>query len=77
MEKPYQPILCSLHDEYEIAIMHKKSLSIQYFDDSGNSLRDTVLPIDLFIKNKEEFLLVKTSEDKEINIRLDKISLRE
>ena len=74
MNKPYQPILCSLHDEYEIAIMHKKTLSIQYLDSSGVSLRDTVLPIDLLVKNKEEFLLVKTSNGEELTIRLDKIT---
>jgi len=75
MSESYQPILCSLHDEYEIAIMHKKTLDIQYIDDSGMSLRDTVLPIDLLVKNKEEYLLVKASDGKELSIRLDKIKL--
>jgi len=59
MNKPYQPILCALHDEFEIAIMHKKTLDIQYLDNSGSSFRDTVLPLDLLVKNKEEYLLVK------------------
>ena len=75
MNKPYQPILCSLHDEYEIAIMHKKTLDIKYSDDPGVSTRGTVLPIDLLVKNKEEYLLFKTSDGEELSIRLDKISL--
>ena len=75
MNKPYQPILCTLHDEYEIAIMHKKTLSIQYIDDSGANLRDTVLPIDLLVENKEEYLLAKASNDEVLRIRLDKINL--
>jgi len=77
MNKSYQPIPCSLHDEYEIAIMRKKALSIQYFDDSGASLRDTVLAIDLLVKNKEEYLLAKTRDGKELRVRLDKITLLE
>jgi len=75
MNKPYQPILCSLHDEYEVAIMHKKTLDIRYSDDMGASLRDTVLPIDLLVKNKEEYLLFKSSSGEELSIRLDKIDL--
>ncbi|VAW53160.1 hypothetical protein MNBD_GAMMA05-1710 [hydrothermal vent metagenome] len=75
MNKPYQPILCALHDEFEIAIMHKKTLDIQYLDNSGSSFRDTVLPLDLLVKNKEEYLLVKVSGGEELNIRLDKIIL--
>jgi len=77
MNKPYQPILCSLHDEYEIAIMHKKKLNIKWLDDAGISLSDNILPQDILVKNKEEFLLAKGSDNKALCIRLDKITLLE
>jgi len=75
MTKPYQPIACALYDEYEIAIMHKKHLTIEWLDDNGNQHTDRVLPIDTLVKNKEEFLLANTQEHKELCIRLDKITL--
>ena len=79
MPKPYQPIACSLHDEYEIAIMHKKHLKIKWSDNEGNQQTAKVLPKDILVKNKEEFLLADTfdsaQDNKELNIRLDKITL--
>jgi transcriptional antiterminator Rof (Rho-off) len=77
MNKPYQPILCSLHDEYEVAIMHQKKLNIQWLDDAGISHREKVLPTDILVNNKEEFLLAAGSDNKELCIRLDRITLLE
>lgn len=78
MNKHYKPIACSLHDEYEIAIMHRKYLNIKWFDDdTGVNYTDKVLPIDLLVKNKEEFLVVNTQDNRELCIRLDKITLLE
>jgi len=39
--------------------------------------REKVLPTDIRVKNKEEFLLVDDSENKTLCIRLDKITLLE
>ena len=78
MNKHYKPIACSLHDEYEIAIMHRKYLNIKWFDDdTGVNYTDKVLPIDLLVKNKKEFLVVNTQDNRELCIRLDKITLLE
>jgi transcriptional antiterminator Rof (Rho-off) len=77
MNEPYQPVSCALHDEYEIAIMHKKHLTIKWSDDNGNQHTDKVLPIDTMVKNKEEFLIANTQDNEELCIRLDKITLLE
>jgi len=77
MNKPYKPIACSLHDEYEIAIMHKKYISIQWLDDNGEHHAEKVLPKDVLVKNKEEFLVANTRDNKELCIRLDKLTLLE
>jgi len=77
MIEVYQPISCALHDEYEIAIMHKKYLSVRWQDDSGELHADIVLPKDILVKNKEEFLIAADQNNKELCIRLDKIFLLE
>ena len=77
MTKPYQPIACSLHDEYEIGIMHKKHISIKWLDDNGEHHTEKVLAKDILVKNKEEFLVINTQDNKVLCLRLDKITLLE
>lgn len=81
MPKPYKPISCPLHDQYEIAIMYKKHLKIKWSDAEGNQQTAKVLPKDILVKNKEEFLLAETfgsaQENKALCVRLDKITLLE
>jgi transcriptional antiterminator Rof (Rho-off) len=75
MNKAYLPIACSLHEEYEIAIMQKKYLIIKWLDEEGDYHTEKVLPKDLLVKNREEFLLASLQDNKELCIRLDKITL--
>lgn len=74
MKNPYIPIACSLHDEYEIAIMHKKSLNIRWVDDDGQHTA-RVLPKTILVKDKQEFLIADTQDNHELCIRLDKVTL--
>ena len=64
MTKLYEPIPCSLHDEYEIAIMHRKQLNIKWVDNRGDCHTDKVLPSDILVKDKEEFLVANTQDGK-------------
>ena len=75
MNTSYAPITCSLHDEYEIAIMKKVHLAVKWLDEKGDAHTGNVLPIDLKVENKEEFLVFTDHADKELCIRLDKIAL--
>jgi len=75
MIEVYQPISCALHDEYEIAIMHNKYLAVRWLDDSGELHTDKVLPKDILVKNKEEFLIATDQNNKELCMRLDRIFL--
>jgi transcriptional antiterminator Rof (Rho-off) len=77
MNITYLPIACALHDEYEIAIMQKKYLNIKWLDEEGDYHTEKVLPKDLVVKNREEFLLALLQGNKELCIRLDKITLLE
>lgn len=75
MDTSYTPIACSLHDEYEHAIMKKSQLAIQWLDETGGAHNGSVQPVDLRVKNKEEFLVFTSHADHEWCIRLDKITL--
>ncbi len=71
---PYMPIACALHDEYEIAIMHKKRLHLKWKDAAGKRYEESVLAIDIEVKQGEEHLLVKfIHSDICQRIRLDRI----
>jgi len=74
MSEPYRPIACALHDEYEIAIMRRNRLRLRWIDDSGTVHKCEVMPKDILVKNKEEYLLaVNVDGEQELCIRLDKI----
>ena len=75
MTDTYKPIACSLHDEYEIAIMRKKQLNIKWSDDTDKQHAGKAIPKDILVKDKEEFLVVNTLDNKELCIRMDKITL--
>lgn len=74
MTNLYIPIACALHDEYEIAIMHKTALNIRWSDDDGLHTAK-VLPTDILVKDKQEFLIAEKQDNKELCIRLDMITL--
>ena len=77
MSEPYVPIACALHDEYEIAIMHKKHLRIKWSDDGCEQHTGDVLPKDILVKDKQEFLVADAENGEALCIRLDKISILE
>lgn len=75
MNSPYQPIACAIHDQYEIAIMFKQQIKVKWQDDAGEQHTEEVLPVDLPVKNGEEFLLAERQNDEELCIRLDRVTL--
>jgi len=69
----YIPINCGLHSEYELAIMHKTRVTIKWESPENSEHSDTVIPVDLIIKNNQEFLKTINSDNVINEIRLDKI----
>ena len=69
----YIPIECGLHSEYELAIIHKEKCILKWNDDNNVQQTETILPLDIFIKNKQEFLKFITTDNTTLEIRLDKI----
>ncbi len=73
-DKYYIPISCDLHSQYELAIMHNKSLLLNWQDEDKLSHEAKVTPLDVITCNRAEYLKVLDSEGKENLIRLDRIS---
>ncbi len=69
----YKAIDCGQHSEFELAIMHKKwlTLSWQLPDEVKQVIK--VKPVDLIAKDHEEFLKVIDETNKTHLIRLDYI----
>ncbi len=74
MNETYQPIDCSLHDQYEIAVLHKTPLHLRWKEENGGITEDNVLPVDVITAKGEEFLVIKRGHSHRIGkIRLDRI----
>ena len=77
----YKPVACSLHDRYEIAIMHKQVMHIGWREESGKMHEADVLPLDIRVAGGEEFLVVRPVDAKQavdvFEIRLDRITTSE
>jgi len=69
----YIPIECGLHSEYELAIMHQTKLRLTWKNKSNEEQIETILPIDLIVNNKQEYLKILSANNKVREIRLDKI----
>ncbi len=68
----YVPIACSLHSEYELAVLHRQPLHLVWSE--SNVIHDeTVLPLDLKTEQHEEFLVCRSKDDSIREIRLDHI----
>ena len=73
MTRPYQPISCALHSEYELAIMQRRPLQLQWHTSSGEAEEQKLLPTDLVTRPEGEFLLALDEKKLPIEIRLDQI----
>ena len=66
MTKEYKPIACGLYDELELRALRKSKLILSYKDDNNNVISLECVIVDLFSRDKIEYL--KT--DKGMLIRL-------
>jgi len=69
----YQAISCDLHSQYELAIMHNNKLQLSWIEDGELVTETDIFPIDVKTKNKAEYLVAKTKDNKNLCIRLDHI----
>lgn len=72
-EKPYQPVTCAVHSEYELAIMQRRPLHAVWRDANQLEHIARLLPLDLKTEQHAEFLYAQDSEGHRLKIRLDYI----
>jgi len=71
-QNDYQPVSCEMHSELELAIMHRTELQISWQSDDA-TITDTVLAIDIYTQDQQEFLSIENNDRHRLDIRLDKI----
>jgi len=71
--KPYQPVSCDIHSQYELYIMRATPLFLKYSDSAEKEKSLHAKAIDLRTRQGEEWLLVQASNEKPFSIRLDHI----
>jgi len=70
---PYKPITCGLYSEYELAIMRRIQLRLGWLGDNGQQHIGAVQPLDLYTRQHVEYLLVRSLDKQQHEIRLDRI----
>lgn len=70
----YQPISCELHSQYELAIMHQNKLQLSWLSEGQLVTETDISPIDVQTKNKAEYLIAVTADNKNLCLRLDHIT---
>jgi len=69
MTEDYKPISCDFHDELETLAVRRRKCEITYRDISGNPVTVEDWIEDIYTKDKEEFLKLKSG----LVIRLDRL----
>ena len=71
--KPYQPVSCEIHSQYELLVLQHNRISLGYLDVNGNRRQVTGTPLDLYTRKGEEFIILQTGTENALTIRLDRI----
>jgi len=71
---PYTPIACATYSEYELAIMRRVALRLGWLDEHGQQSIGLVMPLDIYTRERVEYLRVRNVDAREHEIRLDRIN---
>ncbi len=72
-DENYTPIDCGVYSEYELAIMHRRTLRLHWLDEQGDDRMESVMPKDLKTEEKREYLIAERQDGGTLKIRLDRI----
>ena len=73
MSDDYTPIDCATYSQYELWIMHRQLLRIEWRDVDDMSHIDVIRPTDLRTRKDGEFLLAETRHGDALKLRLEHI----
>jgi Rho-binding antiterminator len=71
IDRPYTPIACGLHENYQYAVMKKAELDLRWRDVKDRIREARVLPVDVFTRDGGEYLQVEAGDGSVYTIRLD------
>ena len=71
--EPYKPIACGLYSEYELAILRRTRLRLAWLDTRGRHHIGYLLPLDLYTRQRVEYLMARDNHAQQHEIRLDRI----
>ncbi|MEJ2423188.1 MAG: transcriptional antiterminator, Rof [Candidatus Thiodiazotropha sp.] len=71
IDRPYTPIACGLHENYQYAVMKKAELDLRWRDVKDRIREARVLPVDVFTRDGGEYLQVEAGDGRVYTIRLD------
>jgi Rho-binding antiterminator len=69
----YTPIACGLYSEYEVAVLQRRPLLLQWRDELGQLQTERLIPRDLQTRNQCEYLIGENREGVTLAVRLDRI----
>ena len=69
----YKIIPCAIHEHYQLAVLKRLPLDLVWSDAAGEIKRARLDPIDVYTKDRAEFLLGRSKDLGEVVIRLDYI----
>ena len=72
-DRPYKPVSCGFHSEFELLIMHHSRVKLSWCDEQEVKHSAIVKPIDIQTRAGEEFLHVTDEKNRQLQIRLDRI----
>ena len=72
-DETYTPIDCGVYSEYEVAILHRQRMRLQWRDEDGTEHTEVVMPKDLKTEDKREYLIASGVDSDPLRIRLDHI----
>mgnify|MGYP000217939588 CR=1 FL=1 len=69
----YSPIPCGLYSEYEVAILHRTPLKIEWRDEHGATHNSRLIAKDLETRKRYEYLIAEDAGGQRLEISLDQI----
>lgn len=72
-DETYTPIDCGVYSEYELAIMHRRTMRLHWQDEDGGEHVESVMPRDLKTEEKREYLIAERDDGGTLKLRLDRI----
>lgn len=69
----YQPVNCAVHDQYERLVITAKACEIAWFDGEKKWAEHQVRLLDVYTKDKAEYIRLRNSQGEDFVVRLDQV----